>query len=170
MRISENILNIIIIIFLLTILFFGFYDLYIKYDLNISIKLDTILIVTANLLIAYWISSIINKKHKNEELKVSNCFKELEYISDLVIELREVIKKKNLEEDNSNRFMSLLNLQIDLINKYKFINDEHKNKLTYLYQKLDIELTSENNINEEYKHTLLFIEKRILVIKSDILK
>jgi len=136
---------------------------------SISIKPDTLLLVGGNFVIAYWISSIINKKHKNNELKISNCFEELDSLLLLLNELRTTIKNDNFDDDYSFRSMSIINLQIDLIKQYSFINKEHMDALFEDYKKLNISLTGESEINDNYKISLLNLEKKILVIKSQIL-
>lgn len=135
----------------------------------ISIKPDTLLLVAGNFAIAYWISSIINKKHKNNELKISNCFDELDSLLELLNDLRITLKDNKFDDDYSFRSMSLINLQIDLVNQYSFIEKKHMDTLLEEYQKLDKFLTGQSDINDKYKLSLLNLEKRILVIKSQIL-
>jgi len=141
----------------------------IKINSEVAIKPDTLLLVAGNFAIAYWISSIINKKHKNNELKISNCFDELDSLLVLINRLRETIKNEEFDDDYSLRSMSLINLQIDLIKQYPFIEDENTNTLFNEYEKLNTYLTGSTNIDDNYKHALLALEKRILVIKSQIL-
>jgi len=138
----------------------------------VAIKPDTILILLGNFAIAYYIASIINQKIKKEELVIGNSFEELDYLMKLIIELRDTLQDTNkINIDTSARYISLINLQIDLIKKYSFIEDNHIKKLKQFHSKLDKYLTEdENNINMDYKKQLLFMEKRILVIKSEILK
>lgn len=119
--------------------------LFVIFKIEYSLKADTLLLVFGNFSIAYWISTKINKKHKNEELIVNNCFEELNSFMTLITDLRKTIKDKEFDDDYSKRAMSLFNLQIDLIGKYNFIKEEHKSKLIQL-------------------------EKKILVIKSEILQ
>jgi len=136
---------------------------------SVSLKPDTLLLVGGNFAIAYWIASVINKKHKNNELKISNCFAELDSLLLLLNKLRIAIKDDNFDDDYSFRSMSIINLQIDLIKQYPFIEEEHKDALFEDYQKLNKSLTGETTINDNYKIVLLKLEKRILVIKSQIL-
>jgi len=135
----------------------------------VTIKLDTFLIVLGNFGIAYWIASVINKKHKTDELKIHSCFEELNNLEKLISNLRETIKKEKHDDEYINRIKSLINLQIDLVSKYKFIQNEHIIKLKEEYRTLDYMLTGENQIQENYKLSLLSIEKKALVIKSEIL-
>jgi len=135
----------------------------------VTIKPDTFLIVLGNFGIAYWIASVINKKHKTDELKIHSCFEELNNLEKLISNLRETIKKEKHDDEYINRVKSLINLQIDLVSKYKFIQNEHIIKLKEEYRTLDYMLTGENQIQENYKLSLLSIEKKALVIKSEIL-
>lgn len=141
----------------------------VKFKSLTTVKLDTLLLIMGNFGIAYWISTVINKKHKDNELKIDNCFEELDNLLKLIIELRDIINTDKFNDDHSYRLMSLLNLQIDLIGKYSFIDKKHQNELTKEYKKLDDKLTGSNTIDSNYKLPLLSIEKRILVIKSEIL-
>ena len=67
---------------------------------SVSIKPDTLLLVGGNFAIAYWIASVINKKHKNNELKISNCFAELDSLLLLLNKLRIAIKDDNFDIDD----------------------------------------------------------------------
>ena len=154
----------------------------------LSFRLDSIILVFGNLFIAIYIASVINKKHKNNELRIDTCFNELENLSVLLIELRSKIEKTmkanfvfNLQitsneikldklEDHLIRYTSLISLQIELINKYEFVCNDYKERLKSLYYNLQKELTSEDTIHQNYKRTILQIEKTILNIKSEILK
>lgn len=135
----------------------------------VTIKPNTFLIVLGNFGIAYWIASVINKKHKTDELKIHSCFEELNNLEKLISNLRETIKKEKHDDEYINRVKSLINLQIDLVSKYEFIQNEHIIKLKEEYRTLDYMLTGENQIQENYKLSLLSIEKKALVIKSEIL-
>lgn len=95
-------------------------------DLNftLDIKIDTIVLVLGNLAIAVYIAAVLNKNHRNHELKIDNCFKELVSLEALIKELREC-KSTKIQNDNFlNRISSLTRLQIDLISKYPFIQGE----------------------------------------------
>lgn len=146
--------------------------LFINLDINLNIdwnlKIDTLLIIFGNFAIAFYIASIINTKNKNHELKIENCYKELESLEKYLENLSSIDIKKP-DEHLVNRYSSLINLQIDLIRNYAFIKNEHINTLKKHYASLNKELTDSNTINENFKNTILLIEKRILVIKSDIL-
>ena len=122
------------------------------------------------LYLAYWIASVINKKHKSDELKVNSSFEELDSLLAFISELRKTIDEDKFDDDYSYRAMSLINLQISLICKYPFIETQDKEKLISKYAKLNVMLTDNNEIDMEYKRILLAIEKRVLVIKSVILQ
>lgn len=132
-------------------------------------KSDSFLIVVGNFLIAYYIAQIINKKHKNEELKIHSCFNEIDQLLKLIKDLKKAIKKNKIKDDDSTRFMTLILLQIDLISNYKFVKNVHTDKLMEYYNKLDNTITGTDTVLEEYQFYLLQIEKKVLVIKSDIL-
>jgi|GEM_PF-6226219 len=140
-------------------------------DLNIiiDIKADTIILVLGNLAIAVYIASILNKGHRNYELKVENCFKELMSLEEYLKTLREMSNKLLKDDYTLNRHSSLINLQISLISKYSFINKTDINKLKEYYLQLNIELTGKDTVDQNYRNTILQFEKRILVIKSSIL-
>lgn len=169
MKLSDNVLNILLALVIISLILLVFIDLYINYSNFIPIKADTFVLVLGNILIALWISIIINKKQKSDELKVSNCFEELENLSNLILELRKLVSDNEFTEDSSNRIMSLINLQIDLIKKYDFIDEENIEKLKKYYKDLDANLTNQNTIDDNYKYPLLLLEKKIYVIKSQIL-
>lgn len=133
-------------------------------------KSDSFLIVFGNLAIAIYIATIINKKNKNEELKIDSCFKEIDQLLKLIKLLRRSVNKDyQISDDSSFRLMSLISLQIDLIKNYNFINNDHLDKLDQYYRELDQNITGSDIVSEVYLQTLLQIEKRLLVIKSDIL-
>ena len=134
-------------------------------------KIDSLIMILGNFGIAFYIAHVINKKNKNEELKIDNCFQELDHLLKLISELRCEIQSSKEETLNDAliRFTSLIMLQIELIGKYDFINLSHKTKLTTQYSKLDIELTGDNEIDVNYKQSLLQLERTVLNIKSDIL-
>ena len=141
-------------------------------DINITInaKIDTFALIFGNFLIAYFIAAAITKKHKDTELKITNCFKELDYLLNLVYALRTEIKANNdTLEDFIVRFDSLSSLQIELIKKYSFINSNSKRKLSDEHYKLSKSLTDDSTINDDYKIYLLRIEEIVLNIKSNIL-
>ncbi len=150
-------------------------------NIELSLKTDTFIIVCGNIFIAYYITVLINKKHKNEEQKVANCFKELDYLLEQLSSLRTEIEKDNVKFQNKFRgsssdlddfiirFDSLVSLQIALITKYNFIKTQYKDTLSDEYYKLNKSLTDDNKINTDYKISLLRIEETILNIKSDIL-
>ncbi len=140
--------------------FFGF-----GIDLKIDISLNTVILVAGNFMIAYYVASIINTKNKGQELLVERCFKELESLDEYLNSLQ----TKKDDEFFINRNLSLINLQISLLNKYNFIKQEDMKKLKTYYKRLKNELTESNNIDENYKNTIMQIEKRLLVIKSNIL-
>ncbi len=142
-------------------------------QIHFSAKIDSFVIVFGNFLIAYFISISITKNLKNEELKINNCFKELDDLLDLISDLRENMlteKNKALLEDKIIRFDSILSLQIELIKKYQFISNLHKEKLASNYYTLSKHLTNEDKVNPSYKKPLLHLEEVVLNIKSDILK
>ncbi len=141
----------------------------IEFNNSVPIKPDTFLLVLGNLGIAYYISTIINKEHKDNELKVSNCFKELDSLLELVSELRQAITDNKFNDDFASRSMSLISLQISLIKRYLYIEDIHIDKLLSYYKKLNTMLTDSDEIDLNYKHQLLAIEKKVFVIKSEIL-
>ena len=145
-----------------------FINLGINLNLDLNIKADTILLVLGNFLIAVYIAGVLNKKHKNYELKIESCYKELDRLEDYLNVLREMPSLIQ-NEDIINRQSSLVNLQISLISKYSFIKDGHIIKLKNYYTSLDKELSGNSIIDQNYKNTILQFEKRILVIKSDIL-
>lgn len=162
-NIQENIIAITPVILMVLLLNLG-----INLNIDWNFKGDSFIIIIGNLLIAVYIASVINKKHKNEELKIEACFKELITLDEYVRELRETTK---IQDDSLlNRYPSLMRLTIELVSKYNFINNEDIDKLTSLMSILDSELTGDNIVNENYKNTLLQIEKRIIVTKSNILK
>lgn len=141
-------------------------------DIHITLnaKIDSFIILFGNFIIVYFIASSINKKHKNEELKIDNCFQELDSLLILLSDLRTAIKDNTDDlEDFIIRFDSLLSLQIELIKKYSFINDSDKEKLSDYYYALSNHLTGEDTVDENYKISLLRIEETVLNIKSDIL-
>ncbi|HIP35938.1 MAG TPA: hypothetical protein EYG85_03695 [Crocinitomix sp.] len=142
----------------------------IKFKSIFSIKPDTFLLVFGNFGIAYWIASVINKKHKNDELKVNSFFEELDSLLELISDLRKTINQDKFDDDYSYRSMSLINLQIDLIFKYEFIECKDTEELITKYAELNTMLTGNDKIDVEYKRILIAIEKRILVIKSEILQ
>lgn len=172
----ENKSNQNIIIFLLV--FFSLIFFFFKIDIKlimipIELKYDTILGILGNLMIAVYIASVISKKQKNDELKIDNCFKELNHLLCLLNELRTHImdeQEENKLDDIKIRYMSLISLQIELVKKYKFIPKHFNDKLAEHYRNLDKSLTSENTIcHEDYKHSSLQLERVILNIKSNIL-
>jgi hypothetical protein len=137
----------------------------------LELKYDTIINILGNFAIAIYIASIISKKQKNQELKIDNCFKELDSLLDLFSKLRNsIMLNNNTLEDDLIRYLALISLQIQLINKYNFISEVYKDKLNQEYYKLNTYLTEEvDEINKNYKHPLLQLEKIILNIKSNIL-
>jgi len=161
----------IFIILLVPILFFISSNISIQH----SIKLDSFILIFGNFLIAYYITSILSKKNKNEELLVSSCFTELDYLLQLIEELRsnlnntEITENEALQEDILNRYTSLLILQSALIEKYKFIDNHSNEKLKNQVISLEILLTDEETPNPDYKFQLLQVERTILNIKSEIL-
>ena len=161
----------ILIILLVPILFFISSNISIQH----SIKLDSFILVFGNFLIAYYITSILSKKNKNEELLVSSCFTELDYLLQLIEELRTnlndetVTTKEVYLEDILNRYTSLLILQSALIEKYNFIDNSSNEKLKTQLVKLEVLLTAEDKPDEDYKFQLLQVERTILNIKSEIL-
>ena len=138
-------------------------------DITFNAKIDSLIIVFGNLIVASFIAFAITKRHKNEELKIGNCFKELDNLLELLAMLRTKIAKNKDLIDNITRFDSLTSLQIQLIKKYSFINEKYKEELSDEYYKLNISLTDSDIINDNYKMALLRIEEIILNIKSDIL-
>ena len=91
---------------------------------------------------------------------------------DLFKELRFSINDNdnNKLEDDLIRYLALISLQIQLIKKYNFISDLYKNKLDEQYYELNTYLTEVvDEINQDYKHSLLQLERTILNIKSNIL-
>lgn len=140
-------------------------------DVNISvnIKADTIILVLGNLAIAVYIASVLNKKYKNNELKLENCFKELISLEELLQTLRTIDNTLIQDDYILNRHTSLIRLQVSLISKYIFIDKKDIEKLLQYTSKLDEELTGDSVIDNNYKNTILQFEKRILVIKSNIL-
>lgn len=172
----KNSLNFLLVflIFFLVLVFVFKSDIHIDINFKlvpVELKYDTILNILGNFAIAIYIASIISKKQKNQELKIDNCFKELNSLLDLFKELRSSINNNNNNlEDNLIRYLALISLQIQLIKKYNFISDLYKNKLDEQYYKLDTYLTEVvDEINQDYKHSLLQLERIILNIKSDIL-
>lgn len=142
--------------------------LYFKFDL--TVKVDTVLTVLGNLAIAYFIAKKITKSLKTEELKISNCFKELDYLQSFINDLRNDLNKNGTSAD-INRMTSLIMLQIELIKKYFFISEQSKEKIFKQFQHLEKQLTEdENKLDERYKFSLLQIERTILNIKSNILE
>ena len=140
-------------------------------DINISLKIkaDTIILVLGNLAIAVYIASVLNKKHKNHELKLENCFKELISLEKLLQTLRTIDNTRIQDDYVLNRHTSLIRLQVRLISKYTFINKQDIEKLLQYTSKLDEELTGGSVVDSNYKNIILQFEKRILVIKSNIL-
>lgn len=132
------------------------------------IKADTALLILGNFAIAYWISIVINKKNRNEELHIKNCFDELDALLIRLCGLRKICNKDPESDNDILRILSLINLQIDLIEKYKFIDNKHTEKLKKQYNQLNTNLTDDPK-NKDYNLNLLTLEKEILVIKSDIL-
>lgn len=140
-------------------------------DLNITldIKLDTIVLVLGNLAIALFITAVLSRRHKNQELKIENCFKELVSFEELIKELREIDNTLMQNDSFLNRITSLTRLQIELISKYPFIQENDIQTLKKWSSQLDKELTGSQTVDQNYKNTIVQIEKRILVIKSNIL-
>lgn len=137
---------------------------------QLSIKFDTILMVIGNFAIAFYIASAINKRLKNEELQINNCFKELDFLQNLLSEIRKSVFDNNTEtQDNITRLMSLIVLQIELIKKYDYIGQIHKDRLFDQYYNLNKNLTDSDTIDQNYKMSLLQLEREILNIKSSIL-
>lgn len=151
------------------LVFFFFTD--VNFSFSTSLKFDSILIVLGNFLIAIFIASVINKEHKNVELKIDNCFKELDSLLTLFNELRQIINENKFLEDNIIRYDGLISLQIQLIKKYNFVPLEYIEKLDKEYYQLNTFLTEEDNkIDDKYKYALLNMEYYVLNIKSCILK
>lgn len=173
----KNSLNFLLVflIFFLVLVFVFKSDIHIDINFKlipIEFKYDTILNILGNFAIAMYIASIISKKQKNQELKIDNCFKELNSLLDLFKELRFSINDNdnNKLEDDLIRYLALISLQIQLIKKYNFISDLYKNKLDEQYYELNTYLTEVvDEINQDYKHSLLQLERTILNIKSNIL-
>lgn len=138
-------------------------------NITLNAKIDSFIIVLGNLIVASFIAFAITKRHKNEELKINNCFKELDYLLELLVILRTKINENEDMIDNITRFDSLISLQIQLIKKYSFINEKYNEELSDEYYKLNISLTDSDTIDDNYKMALLRIEEIILNIKSDIL-
>lgn len=116
----------------------------------------------------------ILKTKNNNELKIDNCFKELDHLLCLINELRDCISKfkskKEELEDIKIRYLSLISLQIQLVKNYTFISKEFNDKLDEHYRGLDKSLTGDNDIDcEKYKYFSLQLEKTILNVKSKIL-
>ncbi len=136
-------------------------------DLNMNIRIDTILIVLGNFSIAYYIASIINTKNKHVELMIDRSFKEIEYLEGFL----QVLLKEDIQEYEINKNLSFINLQISLMEKYIFIKKEDTTKLKMYYRTLNQELTEDiDNINQNFKNTISQMEKRLLVIKNNILQ
>jgi len=129
-----------------------------------DISLNTILLVCGNFLIAYYVASIINTKNKSQELLLERCFKELEYL-DIFLNL---LQEKITDDFTVNKNLSLISLQISLLSKYDFVKQEDTDKLTKYYRQLKNELTG-STIENNYKNTIMQIEKRLLVVKNNIL-
>jgi hypothetical protein len=141
-------------------------------SITATIKLDTIILVSGNFMIALFIAYYIGRKNKNQELIIDNCFEELNYLLTLVDELRVEIQKEprcSFFEDKVTRFIALAMLQIQLIKKYDLVVEYDKNELDEKFSNLDKSLTGESNIDENIAFHLLQIESRILNIKSNIL-
>ena len=163
----KNKLVFILVLFILSFFLF-------KVELKINIKCDmlnTLLSIGGNFIIALYIASVITKKQKDNELKINNCFQELDNLIKIIDKLRHSIKKNNVStlDDDIIRYSSLISLQIQLINKYEYVKKEHKDNLLRHYGCLDKDLSQENNINDHYKMSLLQLERQILNIKSSIL-
>lgn len=139
------------------------------FTISLNVKADTFLLVLGNFTVAIYIASVLNKEHKKNELKIENCFKELLSLEKLIDSLR-TLDDIPLQDDYAlNRYTSLIRLQISLISKYPFVNEEDIKKLDDYMSSLDEELTGKEVINQNYKNTIVQFEKRILVIKSNIL-
>ena len=147
-------------------------------DIDISMlpKIDTILLIFGNFAIAYYISVQINKKHKNEDQLKENCFKELDYILDLISDFRDKVEEIDEDtytatEDVIVRFDSILSLQIELLKKYSFIDTKLNEQLFKHYYALNRYITENTNtIHKDYKIALLRLEETIINIKSSILQ
>lgn len=167
------VLSVLIFLVLSVLIFFFYTDFTSSLKLvPIELKYDTLFNFVGNLFIAMYIASVIAKKQKNVELKIDNCFKELDSLLDLLKELRNFVIANNTDnlEDNLIRYLALISLQIQLVKKYNFIIQSSKDKLDEQYYELNTYLTEEvNEINQEYKYSLLQLEKTILNIKSNIL-
>jgi len=147
--------------------FFIIIFIIIVFNISFNVRLDSIILVLGNFAIAYYIAKKITKLQKTEELKITNCFKELDYLQKLIAELKNEISKKERDLD---RIISLIMLQIELIKNYNFISEKSQNKIFAQFIHLEKQLTGENDIDEGYKFSLLQIERSILRIKSEILQ
>lgn len=160
------------IILIFTILISSFIISIACLNFRFHITGDTVIQVLGNVLIAYYITNLITKKQKTEELNINRCFIELDNLTQLTNDIRNILDKKlNINDDFKQilRLFSLLSLQIELIKKYTFISEESKNNLGSFYNTLN-DMVTGDELNEEYDLILLKIEQKVLVIKSSILK
>lgn len=138
------------------------------FDISFNLKIDSLVMVLGNFTIAYYIAKKITKSQKTEELKINNCFKELDYLQQLITELKNGIKTKC--EHDITRGISLIMLQIELIKNYSFVPYEIQEKIFNQFKLLEKQLTGEDTIDEGYMFSILQIERTILNIKSKILQ
>lgn len=147
---------------LLLALFFG-----LGVKLNIDISLNTILLIAGNFAIAYYIASKINLQNKHKELSIERCFKDIEIFEEY-LKSAVAMDTASADEYLINKTNSFTNLLTEMLSKYSFIEKEHIEKLKGYCITLSREFDP-SGVDQNYKNTIMQIEKRLLVIKSSIL-
>lgn len=129
-----------------------------SFKINLEFKLDSIIVLLGNFLIAIIITGYLSKKHKKDEIELDHCIKDISEILIMMKEIKEEIyifindKNLNIEEKNSLRKeiiskSSLIEELITMLKNHSLVNEDELNSIKSIYKQLEITLTESGSIH-----------------------
>lgn len=152
------------------------------------IKLDTIVIVTGNLFIAFIVTKYLTKRQKKDEIALDHAIKDIIELITLSKEIKEDIhayinkikkpddKTTNITETSKyikKEFMSKLSLleqSVEMLTEHKLINHEDVQKIQEIYTVLEENITGTATISDDWFDTHLKLQRNFLILKNNVSK
>lgn len=159
--------------FLSSLLIIMFID---KTNIEMTYKLDTVIIVVGNILIAVGVTNFLTQKNKKNEIGLDHCIKD---ISEILVLLKEIkIETSTLESvppfETTKEILSKISILEQLIlmleNHTSLVREDDLKKVIEIQMELESVFTEKKEIQNNWFDTVLKLQRHLLLMKSNIVK
>lgn len=152
-----------------------------SFNIKLDFKLDSIIIVFGNFIIAMIITGYLSRKHKKDEIELDHCIKDISEILIMMKEMKNEIytlnndkdldksKKESLKKEIISK-SSLCEDLITMLQNHSLVNNDELESIKSIYKQLEETLTNSQLINDEWFDKILKLNRHLLKLKSSVIK